>query len=311
MDDKRTALAIFLSMLVILVYYEVVVGPQQPETGMPASSVAQPTGQPTAEQPAPQAAVPVAPQPPAPAAAQAYRMPPRQEYNTAASTAVDADDFSAVISHLGGRLLSFKLNRYKATLKNPAPLDLVPEELPILPLGIYTGGISDADVAYTLSGFSEGARRDQHGRFQLGEGEAVSLRFSGSLANGAPITKTIKFSQGSYLFTVEAALGAEPSDNNSLLLEWTTMIPKESPEESWNPRSFTMLENDGSVLRIPPVEVTPAFRPFSVRWSSFSDNYFLTALIPPGEGQNAMLAGRDNVYYSSPHCWAVTGYWAL
>ena len=300
MDDKRTALAIFLSMLVILVYYEMVVGPQVPPPSAQRPAVSSQAEAGVGQPASPEAAVPAAQMPSAaPAgAAQPSRIPAYVEYTTASSITIESDKMRAVISSLGARLLSCKLKEFKQTLESPDPLELVPVGNPFPPLGVYTGGVSDADTTYELRGFSQDVDRDPEGVFQIGEGQQLSLNFEGQLSNGVKITKTVRFTAGSYVLNVETTLSAPPQDNSNLWLEWATFIPEDSPERSYDPRGFTVLQADNSVKRITLKELTNTFRTFSAQWSGFGDIYFMSALIPKTAGANAMIARQANVFFN-------------
>src|SRR4029450_1268171 len=136
--DKRAIIGIALSILVLVVYQEVVTryygappagpAPQEEKYGAAEKS---PAGQTTA-----------APSVPAPAAQSAPA--PVSSARSAKDVTVETDNYVAVFTTQGARLKSFKLKRFRSSVdENSPPLEIC-ETAPGVPLALGVRGQSPA-----------------------------------------------------------------------------------------------------------------------------------------------------------------------
>ena len=294
MEDKKTALAIFLAIIVIMVYSEVVMAPynrpivqQTAQTSSPSqtpTTAAQPVTSGTANT---QAQVSqILPGQPAATAL----LPEREKYLESPSLTLESDEILVKLSLLGGRITSFVLKPYKTKLGQDQPIDLVDPLSKTYPLGVYSGGVSDAAVEYKLTGITnstpDGAAPNQS-TYLIPQDTPLSVNLTGTLPNGIEIKKTLRFSNQSFFFDVELELSAPPPDGSRIWIEWVSLLSQaRAASERWNPSTFVLLSQDNSITRVAS-ESAPAIPTESAsRWISFGDNYFFAVLIPSLGGPN-------------------------
>lgn len=289
MDDNsnRTALAVLLSFMVIFFYYrqqdlkrtEVHTTPQQ------QTSTTLPSQHTTAPSP-----FEVPPQPEIETAQ--LKQPEIKHFLESSKTVVKTDNVEVEISHLGARLISYKLNHYKTTVKGTDPLNMIDKDNPIPPLGVYFGNINDSTAQYTLSSYTDGVQQSG-GVFTLQGDQKLSLNFTATLSNGAVITKTLIFSNANYYFNVNVEVSISTENISNIWLEWTSFIPEGTKEENWNQKVYTLFSQDEDREIVTIRSLQPNFKTYMTKWSAFGDNYFLNAIIPTIQGQNTMLAARS------------------
>ncbi len=293
MEDKRTAIAIFLCIVVVMVYSEWVMAPykQAARTKAAVTQVAQtpaaPGAIPQAGQPQPAAAAPGQP------AAPQSLFPSPADIKGAAATTIDASHINATITHLGARVSSFKLKDYKAYLNADEPLDVVsPVEGAPLPLGVYVGSMSDASVAYTLETTSAGCQKKDAG-FILAPQEDCIMTFQGALPNGINIKKRITFRPASYLLSVDVTLDRPLADGSRIWLEWARPTPGHTADAQYNPVHLSLLGNNNKITHVPVADIQPVYTDLGSNiWASISDNYFMETLIPAVSGNTVNTAGE-------------------
>lgn len=286
MEDKRTAFAILLIIVVVMMYSELVIAPttrpitpaqRAPVSAITSSTASSSTSAPTApisassttsSLPSLSTQVPVAaPQP-------AATSPSDSEIEGAGVTTVETDRFVARLSSLGARLISFKLKDYRDRLGAPDLLDMVHHrDGTPLPLGLSAGQWSDERVLYELRNVSP-----QGGVVRVPANGEGRLQFVARLPDGDEIEKTLTVKGDSYLFGVEVRL-SQPTKSGELTLEWNRYLPEEVALDRVDPWSFTVFSAEDRVRHLLVHDVTGAMsNPFQAHWVAFSDKYFTGAL---------------------------------
>lgn len=273
--ERRALIAAVISILILVVYQEVVVRYlYPPEASTPG--VAAPPG---AEAPiaAPPAALPPA-VPAAPAAeAKAAALP------AGSDVVVDTNLYRAVFTTAGARLKSLELKRYTASVApGSPPLQMV--QFPVsgqLPLGLALVGerqLGDAEVVYLV----EPARLDIPAD---GSGE---LLFTGKL-DGATVRKRITMRGDSYQWSVDVDVTSAPAGYTEIALGWAEGLTPAAEhsgevvfdsvvvlqENKLKPEPFTSLEA-GSLLEK------------NIGWVAFGGLYFVAAMVPEVEANNGL-----------------------
>lgn len=307
-DDIRTAVAVVVCILVVMVYSQVVMEPYRREmelrrlkavkeaqqtsaaSKLAAPSIAQPGTPGTGMQAqATTAQAPVAQQHPTPA-----------EINSKPSTLVESERILARITHLGARLTSYKLKQHHISLGSESPLDMVASaEGEPLPLALHTGGVNDDRVEYALAGVTENTQQDAN-HFTITNASSakdLNLRFTGTLPNGIGVIKTFRFLPNSYLFEVNVEL-AEPSrDGSKLWLEWSHHQSANLEMERLNPLHFALLGENNKVVMVPAASAPAGLPEYGGnRWVSLGDKYFLAAIVPTETGINTRLGKEKDLY---------------
>ncbi|NLF25192.1 MAG: membrane protein insertase YidC [Deltaproteobacteria bacterium] len=293
MEDRRTALAILLAIIVIMVYSEVVMAPynrpilrQTEQTESPSQAPA--SGVANQQTPASQT-IHVPP-------ASVSTTPTREQYLVSPSITLESDELSVKVSLLGGRITSFALKPYKVTLGQEQPIDLVDPLSKTFPLGVYSGGVDDAAVEYKLTGVTTGILPDSN-TYIIPSDTPLSLNLTGTLPNGIEIKKTLRFSNQSFFFDVELELSAPPPDGSRVWIEWVSFLSQaKATSERWNLSAFVLLNQDNSVTRIDSSKAPLSPTESADRWISFGDNYFFTAIIPAISGPNTSFWKDDDSF---------------
>ena len=313
MEDKRTAFAILLIIMVVMVYSEWVFAPYKanpPRPNAPAAPVQQATqGEPVGQQ---QTSQQYAAQGAAPALTPSAfgedptlkqpRHPTPAELRQAPKTVIETEKVIATISHLGARIMSFKLKNYRERLGQDMLYEIVSSaEASVMPLGLYTGGQSDEHTLYSLAAYSEGARKSDD-VFYVGAAEKeLFLSFSGVLPNGTSVDKIVRFRSDSYLFDVEIKLGRPPADGSSLWLEWAYYLSEQEANDRINPKQYTLLGDNNKIRHITPTEVKSRLSDASdAQWLGFADKYFTATLIPAVRSQNIRVGKEESSFQGQP-----------
>jgi YidC/Oxa1 family membrane protein insertase len=282
--DKRTLLAIALSILILVGYQELISllypppqqtpQQQQVESQPPPSpplevsrSPAEPSGQTTKEQ-----------ETPAP--------PPTTELAVQNLT-IENEVYSAVLTSLGGRLKSVRLKHYPGDSgKDSPPREMVTTgadgELPLIfRLEGRDITLSDENVAYTTYG----------GNRQLQGESQATVEFKGRLTNGVQITKTFGFSGNTYGITLTVKVENPPETANFASLMWTHgPEPRHKNSSYYHPGPVALI--DRKFVYEYATDLTSQEKdlgPGRIRWGGYADTYFLAAIIPPENEVNHLF----------------------
>lgn len=281
--DRRTLTFITVSVLIMVLYQELVlkrVQPTAPPTDMPAAtanldSTAPPTATPA--EPAKAAAVP--------SALESDAVPVEGR-----DIQVDTDLFSAVISTVGGRIKSFTLKKFRATNEpGSPPLELiVPGEESDLPMGVELRGSqawTDARKVYTASTDS----------LTVQGSEEKTLELTAQIA-GQPLVKRLTFRGDSYAI----GLSVETPGASALPKELTTAAADGQPAavallwaKSVHAATKQAFEGAAAVVNGKLVQTSidkiegQQLLTGTIAWAGFEDHYFLSAAAP--DRANALI----------------------
>ena len=194
MEDKRTALAVIISILVILAYQKYLSDQKRYELAQfkaqnPVALQVNEAGVAVTEQAASTTFQPTAQGQGAPAVAQikatAAQLPSEEELHAAPQTFVESAVSQVAINHLGARISSFQLRNYRVRVGSDELLDLVSHQSgEPLPLAFYFSTINDHRVLYTLersAGLTSIENSANRFAIQAAESELV---FVGAFPNG-------------------------------------------------------------------------------------------------------------------------------
>lgn len=292
MEERRTAIAIFLCIVVVLVYTQLFLAPPPPaphvtnqssdqqrtpaNTNLPSDS---PAGAQSAEKPMGQNSLGSSDGSATPKALR----PKPADFKNSPVTVIETERIIATINHLGGRLSSIKLKDYKANLHSNELVDLVPQhEGAIMPLGIYWGnGASNDDfINYKLENITSDALQRQ-GVYQVAKGKELSFDFVGTLPTGETVRKLFTFRSDSYLVNFNFQLNPASKDGSSLWLEWAKFIPDIATRGSYELSELALLDNNGKINRSALNQITTDGIPSKGvgHWISLTDKYFMTTTI--------------------------------
>ncbi len=283
--DKRTALAMLLCLIVVMIYSEYMFAPYNRPATPPqdASGVVTqsgtvqdaPTSQTVSANGIGQSVVAAQPRLGSPSVA---------ELNQSTKVQIENAKISATFVSLGGRIQSLKLKGYTKSKGGEELYEMVSiEEGKPLPLGVYAGPVNDNFVEYKVQSVFGGL---QQGDIYRAIGSDVILTLVGKLSNGTGVTKTVTIKADSYLFDVAVKLDGETADGSRLKLEWSYFEPNLSKLSSYDFHGIERL-SEGSVTKTPFASfVEGAEIPGSDTWIMLGDKYFMSTLIPAVSGQN-------------------------
>lgn len=299
MEDKRTALAVLICIIVVVVYTQLVIEPQarRYRGQKPSAPIAAQTNPASAVAPTAGAAPVVAPGVVNPIIASEPSLPSLAALNSSGETVIETQNATIRVAHLGARISSYKLKSYQRTLEDKQPLDMIAaKDGAALPLGVYFGATSDANVQYSLAAAPQGATRNGDSYTLPNEGE-FSFRFVGKLTNGSVISKTLLLRGGSYLFDADVSVSPAPADNAPLWLEWTHTFNKDEKASSIAPGFIMLAKETGKVEHVYLYQhkqegLTEAG---DKTWLSFSDKYFMATLIPTARGANSKYGAIGDI----------------
>lgn len=287
-DNRRTAIAILLSIMVVMIYSQLTAPP-------PPRPASQRTIQGTSA-PAPTAATQQSAIQGSPTQITSIAPLSSQEITATPATTVVTDRARIEIAHLGARIRSYRLHDYKNKLDADEKLDLVHfGENSILPLGIATGAVTDQRVQYVLTSVT-GAEQGSDGSYKI-NGPDARFEYTGSYPTGGTIKKIIKFSANS--FVVEAEANLDTPAQEPLALEWAHYVPVNDENARLDPKQFAILTAEGSVTRKQLSELAEGSSTDAGlnKWISFGDKYFMAGLIASKEGGAPFRIGNNNQSY--------------
>lgn len=305
MEDRRTAIAIFLCIVIVMIYSELFLAPiTRPQNPTPSQS-----SSPSSEQSSQQVATD-----PQITVNQTTQIPENQVLNGTATNQTDqsalqvsnpdiptlgeldsagyltirSNYFEMKLSRLGGRIASFKLLQHRAALADKSPLDLVERvEGAPLPLGVRLGNFNDAQQIFTLQNVSPGnasSSTDPETVLVQADGE-TTFELLSSLPNGATLKKSFRFSSSTYLFEVDIDFIGLAPNSNKVWLNWYSERPNLEDADRYDTRGFTGLDPNNSLITLLfstyLAESPNQMKELGLsRWISVGDKYFMHSLIP-------------------------------
>ncbi|MDP3097459.1 MAG: membrane protein insertase YidC, partial [Syntrophales bacterium] len=310
--DKRTLLAVVLSVVVLMVYQNFFVKPPVKTATAPTQQEASVSSQTTAQQ-APPADPGKASAPAAIQTAATGRMPAAEAVTgSERDVIVETPLYRAVLTTRGAALKSFQLKRYKTKVANsedivdifmrligqgkpkpeggPKPIELVHvlEGMP-RPLSV---SFPDSTVNIPDDGFYEadGSLLDM-----MRGVEPHRLTFTQSYPGELRIDKTFTFHPDKYSFELEVRvhnLGAAPL-NQSGGLTWYQYVDPNTPTDSYGhdgPVSYIAKSMDRP--EVSKMETDKTLGP-DVSWGGFESKYFIAAMIPQNPSLTTFRMSKD------------------
>ena len=288
--DKRSLLAIVLSLVILIGYQEVITYLYPPPPREPGQT--QQLDQ-TAQSGSQQALSPTVPPVVSPAVPAGQTGKTLQAAVPASTPAVPAHEekeitienevYQAVFTSHGARLKSVTLKDYPGDAgKNSPPREMIRQGIGgQLPLEVRLEGngtgIDDSNVFYAVEGGDRQLR---------GEGDTTTLVFRGTLPNGIPMTKTFSFSAQTYGIGLEVQAEGVPQTISQLSLVWIRGTNPEKVTDSYSTDGPVALLGRKFIYETESgLEERETVGPGQVRWAGYSDSYFLAAMMPP-EGDN-------------------------
>jgi YidC/Oxa1 family membrane protein insertase len=312
--DKRTLLAVVLSIIVLFVYQTFFVKPPQPTVpapGQQAAAPAQPQTQTPAQPAAPAATVAAPAAAPATSAAGRIAAAPAVT-GTEKDVVVETPLYRAVFTTRGASLKSFQLKHYKTELadsedvvdkfmrligrgtpKNtagPKPIELVnvSEGMP-RPLSVT---FPDSTVNIPVDGFFEA---DGSALDMTQGSEPRRLTFSQTYPGEMKIEKTFTFHPDKYSFDLEVRLSnlSATALNQNGSLTWYQYVDPKAPTDSYGhdgPVSFIGKSIDRP--EVAKMEASKTLGP-DVSWGGFESKYFIASLIPQNPSLTSFKMAKD------------------
>ena len=280
--ERRALLAAVLCLLVLIGYQEAVhYFYPAPSPGVEVPGVPSPVPLPPASAPRPGAETS------RPAAEAAPVEPGRV-------VTVDTDLYQARVATTGGRLLSFRLKRFRTSIDAASePLEMIavaPGAAP--PLGVRFLGEDgkpedDTHVAYS-------ADREQ---VSLTGSETATLTLTGTLPSGARVEKSLTFTGDAYPITVGVRAPDLPVTVSRVGLGWRHHLAQASKRDPETPyRGAVLLVGKKVVHELASTLADQPVRSFEspIGWAGYADHYFLAALAPADPGQARAVVSPEN-----------------
>lgn len=303
-DQQRRILAFILCFALLILYKQFVFDPYFTQDASKFQNTAAPATQPPApfQDPAansqiaqtPSTTLPSAPPVELPAAP-STGYPSDSKLDEAGTYVIESPELRLEISRLGGRLRNVYLRHYReAVAKDSPPYNLVDHfELAPLPLGVYSGGESDAWVQYEVI---EPAGLGVHSTVVISSDTRIVLR--GELPDGRTLTKTLLLPAQGYLLDYRVETSAPAADGTRLELEWTRFLAEESDELTNHYNVSQISWFNGEKAQHQPLSGIEDQETVlgEVLWAGIGDNFFFASFISPGNPAYARVFNTSQLY---------------
>jgi YidC/Oxa1 family membrane protein insertase len=273
--DKRAIIGIALSILVLVVYQEMITRFYGPPPASPVP-VTEKNG---AEKTTPVPQTTGAPPTPAPAAQSVPA--PVSSRQAGKDITVETDNYVAIFTTQGARLKSFKLKKYRSSVDEKSPPFEIVQTAPgvPLPLGVRWQAQSpfeDNELVYSVQGSD----------LKLTGDAKAPLVFLGQTSSGAVITKSFTFSGSAYPIQLEVSVKGTDDKAPAPELLLTDKSDHSVPNHDAPFEGFIALV-DNKIRREPPAEAAKGHE-FSgdVSWAGFGYTYFFFAVLPENGAQH-------------------------
>jgi len=313
MNEKRSAIAVLVCIMFILMYTQMFIQPLYDQTRVNATnngkSIATQAGTTAAQGNSTQQAV----QTFSPSGVQGSEvqgvgnqavqnqavqnqagvgdaLPTLQQISDAPTTTFSNGDITVQLNHLGARVQHVWLSAYRRTRQSKDPLDLLEgnENARSLPGRLVKDSESDDGVAYVLKEVIGASLKDG---IYVNEQSADSppkpaiFIFSGTTATGTPLEKQYQFGQSGYVVSIRGTFNSNPIPGVPVKLEWTHHTTEAILHRRLDPFEFGYVTpgSDADSRSYQQVVVSQ-FKPNEFRelpkaqWIGFGDTYFLQAL---------------------------------
>jgi YidC/Oxa1 family membrane protein insertase len=206
------------------------------------------------------------------------------------TVSVATDLYEATFTAKGARLLSFRLKRYRQTVRLDSPLYDVVAQGERLPLGLLVSRndkiLGDQGIDYVT---------DAPARIEVAQGAATTITFTAETREGLRLTKRFTFRDGSYLYDMDAEVGGATPEIKAIGFTMSQPLAERAPEQGY--RDYPALEADvgGKVLNEYQKQLEKGVAPMrgEIAFAGIGDRYFLAAFVPkaPVSGQLRMEYG--------------------
>ena len=274
--DKRALIGIALSILVLVVYQQLVNYYYPTPVTVPAPVDVKSDGEKAAVDATPPSTTPAPATTPAPTAP--VEIPSGL---LAKEITVETDNYLAVFTTQGARLKSFKFKKYRTSAdeKSP-PFEIVTSTAGVpLPLGVRLLGatpVDDGTVNYAAQG----------GDLKLTGDAKGNLVFQGQTASGTVITKALTFTGANYSIAVEVNAKAADGSVQAAEILLTDKSDHAVADHDAPFEGFIALV-DNKIKRETPADAIKGHE-FSgdVSWAGFGHTYFFIAVLPDNGAQH-------------------------
>ena len=280
--DKRAIIGIAVSILVLVIYQDLInrFYPPPPPAPAPVSESKNDVKTPEAANTAKE---------PLPAVAKAQTAPNEVPVKQPArEIKVETENFVAVFTTQGARLKSFKFKKYRASAgESSPPFEMVQTAPGVpLPLGIrwqHPEPFDDNNLIYLLQG---------EGDLQLTGDAKGTLVFQGQSADGPVVTKSFTFTGAAYPIQMEVSVKAA-SGAPIPAIQITAKADHSIPNHDAPFEGFIALI-DNKIKREAPDAAAPGLV-FSgdVSWAGFGYTYFFFGLVPDNGAGHKVEVRQD------------------
>lgn len=284
MDERRNSLALFLCIVVAVVYYQLVFGPRtHPPVAPPQVVAAQ-------QPPAPGTAGSLPPPPPSVISQGSTQLPPTPEKPADAllSKLIDSKFITFTtkyaaydITLLGGRIRKITLAGYKqeADKKDLLVMYQPSSVAEDMTGGIYFSNISDREVQYKV------VAQDANSFILEGKIGADTVR------------KEFSFKQDSYLFDITASATGSLA-NSRVWLEWNEALTDEESTARLHAKDIITLSTNKKLSHTPLTDLKSGeMKDLGASvWTGVGNGYFLSSIISDGTESTVTVGKFANTY---------------
>jgi YidC/Oxa1 family membrane protein insertase len=279
--DKRAMLGIALSILVLVIYQDLVSrfypSPSAPPPAVESKNGAKPAdGTNGVKEPVPAVAT---------AQAAPVQVPAKEPVR---EIKVETENFTALFTSQGARLKSFKFKKYRASAGQDSPPYEMVQSAPgvPLPLGVRWQApepFDDSNLVYSVRG----------GDLQLTGETKGTLVFHGQNAAGAVITKSFAFTGAGYPIQMEVSVkdgaGAAPVPEIVLAEKADHSKPNhDAPFEGFIALVDNKIKREAPDAAAKGLEFTG-----DVSWAGFGHTYFFFGLVPESGAQHKISVRQE------------------
>src|SRR5687767_2843892 len=283
--DKRAIIGIAVSILVLVIYQDLVTRFYPPPPPQPAPAIeskndakdskAAETANAGKDSPPAIAAAPAAP------AEISSRQPARD-------IKIETESFTAVFTTQGARLKSFKFKKYRASAgENSPPFEMVQAAPGVpLPLGVRWQSpepFDDASLVYSVQ---------RGGDLQLTGDTKGTLVFQGQSADGAVVTKSFTFTGAAYPIDMEVSVKAASGTPIPAILI-TAKADHSTPNHDAPFEGFVALIDNKIKREAADVAATGLEFTGDVSWAGFGYTYFFFGLVPENGAGHKVAVRQD------------------
>jgi YidC/Oxa1 family membrane protein insertase len=205
------------------------------------------------------------------------------EISAEQTVTIETPLYIAKIGSRGGRLLSWRLSRYRESIKDSQLIDIVStsEGESVFPLALRVSDQIDALINATSFGFDKEM-------IVLSDGEDRGrLQAVASLTSGVKIVKEMVFYADRYVMDLAVSFCDEQGRavSDELGLVW----PRKSTEKSsrWAGYAGPVAFAEDEFSELKDLDDIPA-NGLDIQWGGFAEKYFLSAIIPLNEGRRRL-----------------------